>query len=517
MSIRHTPFPSKYQVTPVEMGGPDMYWSTTTSYKDLLFANGQHVRDYVDLTRLVRGLDYKRFGINQSTALSPLVDFAMGAGVEIVDKNYVRWRIYGTPERRAMSLGNTNTQDYIGIGRLTFKYWSDVDWFKEHDVLSPVKNKRIQIVITSPEGIPLDGGYEYEAVLLTDDETEFIDADFFEGGEYWIKMGSLSSWEKMGSAGSIQFGDGFSYIEFEVPMTTMSWNFEVEGEADRQFGAVQVDRCDEAGRPMTGEGRIANYLLSRANAQIDEEKELFLAYGTSAKTMVDTNTGRPMTTGPGLFEFMEQGNIIPYSPESNGIDFIIEHLNAVWFDKVPIPQREALFYTGEAGTILFSNWVREKFNDTATITHYDFLLNQTSPFDQRSSRKGFRFANPQFTEYLLDGYGAIKVAHWPILDNTRINGVTYPGSIYPASSYEFIAFNIGFGSENIQFLSRQDNKISTFVPGLWTPFGAPGPDNPVYKFPVGEEESYKWIHRETFGMLIMDPTATVWFKPNVNY
>ena len=105
-----------------------------------------------------------------------------------------------------------------------------------------------------------------------------------------------------------------------------------------------------------------------------------------------------------------------------------------------------------------------------------------------------------------------------MLDNTRINGVTYPGSIYPVTSYEFIAFNIGFGEPNVKFLSRVDNKISTYVAGLWSPIGATGQDNPVFKHPNIEiGDAYKWIHRESFGMVLIEPSTTLWFKPNLSY
>ena len=103
------------------------------------------------------------------------------------------------------------------------------------------------------------------------------------------------------------------------------------------------------------------------------------------------------------------------------------------------------------------------------------------------------------------------------LDNTRINGVKYPGSIYTANSYEFIALNIGFGESTVKMLRRTDNKIRTWIPGLWSPFGAVGLDNPYFKFPAYQEESYKWIAKESYGLVVMDPTNTLYFKPNMAY
>lgn len=515
--IRLTPFPSKFIINE-ENAGQDKYWSRNTTYDDLLFAYGQHVKDYADLSHLAKGLAYSKMGITESTALSPLMEFVTGeGGVEVIDKNYSRWRIYGQPERRAMSFGDLNSQSNPGAGGLPFTWFSDVDWYKEGDLLSPIRNKRVQILIRSEEAVPFDGGYTYEAVLLDEDDAAYIPTEYLSEGEYWIKMGSVTSWEKAGTAGSLQFGDGFSYIEFEVPLSTMMWEFKIEAEAHRQFGNLSIMRCDDEGRPMPDGTKITNYIEARANAQIQQEKELFLTYGSKTEHLIDQNTTNQITTSPGLFEFLEEGNVIPYSPEHQTIDFIVDQIEAMWFDRVPTQSRELLLFTGQAGLRLFSDWVNEKFGNTAAIYEYDFVLSRRTPFDNKGGRLGFAFTPPQFTEYMLPTFGNIKVAHWPILDNTRINGVYYPGSFYPVSSYEFIAFNIGFGEPNVKFLSRVDNKIQTYIPGLWSPFGATGQDNPVFKTPGYMEESYKWIHKESYGMVLLDPSCTLWFKPNVSY
>lgn len=516
-NIQLAPFPSKFIINE-EQGGQDRYWSTHTSYDDLLFAHGQHVRDYADISHLAKGLAFAKLGITQSKTLSPLFEYVTGeGGVETIDKNFARWRIYGEPERRAMSFGNLN-QSAAGVGGFPFKFYADVNWYKAGDVLAPIRNKRCQIVIQDSDGaVPLDGGYEYNAILLDEDESAFVPTEYLRAGEYWIKTGSITSWEKAGTAGSIQFGEGFSYLEFEVPLTTMMWEFEVDAEAHRQYGQLEIARAEDDGRPMPGGSKITNYLEAKAQVQIDFEKELFLAYGSQTEHLVDPNTGKAITTGPGIFEFMEYSNVIPYSPENGGVDFIVDRLEALWFDRVDIPNREVLFYTGQAGMKLFNEWVEKKFGNTAATYTYDFVLQARVPFDPRGGRKGFSFGKPQFVEYMLPSFGTIKIAHWKTLDNTRINGVTYPNTFYPVTSFEFIAFNIGFGESNVKFLAREDNKIQTYIPGLWSPFGATGQDNPVFKVPAFMDESYKWIRKESFGTVMMDPSMALHFKPNISY
>lgn len=514
-SIRQNPRPSKYIINE-ESGGKDRYWSKTTTYDDLLFAHGQQTKDYVDLSHLAKGLLYSRMGITESTQKSPLVEYVTGeGGVETVDKNFVRWRIYGQPERRAMSFGNLNSGDYIGEGGTPFYYWADVDWYTEGDILAPLVNKRAQIVIQSNEAVPFDGGYRYEAVLLDGSDDAFLPPEYLSGNNYWIKTGALTGWEKMGQTGSIQFGEGFAYIEFEVPLTTMAWEFEVDGEAHRQWGNIEIIALDDEDRPVIS--RETNYLELRANAQIDMEKEYFLTYGTMSNHLIDRRSGKPITTGPGLFEFQEEGNIIPYDPEVSNLDFMVSHIEAFWFDRIPVNQREITLLTGQAGLKIWSEWVEQKFGNTAATYTYDFILQQRDPFDTATGRGGYAFSKPQFVEYVLPTFGTIRIAHWPLLDNTRISTVKYPGSIYPVTSYEFHAFNIGFGEPNVKFLQRADNKIQTYIPGLWSPYGATGQDNPVFKVAAYMEESYKWMHKESFGVVLLDPSAALRFVPNVTY
>lgn len=515
-NIRLTPTPSKYIINE-QYAGKDKYWANNTSYDDLLFARGQHVKDYADLSYIAKGLAYSKFATTLSQLQTPLLDYASSSGTETITKNFVRWRIYGEPERRAMSFGNPNSQDYIGTGGLPFLFRADVPWFKTGDLLSPVANKRVQIAVVSDEPTPVDGAYEYETILWDEDDTAFIPEYYFEQGAYWIKMGSVTSWEKAGSFGSIQFGDGFAYVEWEIPLTTMGWTFEVEGEAHRQWGNLEISRCDDQGNPLPMGGKITNYLEAKARAQVDYETELFLTYGTQAKIFLDKNSGKAITTGPGVQAFLEEGNVIPFSVKVNGIDSIAERLEALWFDRVPFSQREVILYTGQAGMKLFSEWVNEKFGNTASSFSYDFYLKSRTPYDARGGRDGYAFAAPQFVEYVLPTYGVIKIAHWPLLDNTRINGVLYPGTFYPVSSYEFFAFNIGFGESNVKFVMRDDNKIDTIMAGLWSPFGATGIDNPVFKNPAYQEESYRWLHRKSFGVVMMDPSLSAWFKPNIVY
>lgn len=511
-------YPSKFIINE-ESAGADKYFSTNKAfdYNDLLIANGNHIKDYTDLTKAASNF-YSAHSKTLSDMTSPLYDYIEGnGGVEEVDNNFVRWRIYSKPDRRAISMGNPNQEDACyGGGGIPFKIRLDVDWFTKNDLLAPHRNKRCIVVVQSDCKF-VGGAYEYDVIMLARPEyADVFPTEYFKEGDYWIKMGTITSDMGGNNYGSIQFGMNFSYIEFEVPMTTMQWKFSVKKDAHEKWGNLELTRCDEEGRPTLNRGKITNFLELEAMAQIKREKELYLKYGTATDHLLDDTTGERMTTGPGLDEFLEEGNVINYPVTTQGLDLVVDTIQSYWFDRVPVGQRKLVLYTGQGGLNLFHEWIEQKFGQTAVVTPHDFVLEKASAI-VNGQRKAYAFGNFQFTKYYLPVFGEITVAHWPMLDNTRLNGVTMPGTPYPVSSYEFIAMEYGAGKPNIKLLRRKSEELTLIQPGLWSPFGKVGAKNPLYKAAYDPNFwGYHWIHRCSFGIVVMDPTRVLKFLPAVS-
>jgi|GEM_PF-1863926 len=498
----------------------------------LMMLHGPKASDFVDLTQIAKREAFTKLGKTLSKMKAPFTDMIQGqGGVREINKNWVQWRVYGDPDHRCLMHGDANEDEatipYLGLNGLPFLIWVDHDFYSPLDVLSPVFNKNIEVVVQSDYPTQYKGGFTYEVVLKDSDPASYFDRVYFQAGEYLIKKGSLQSWEEIGSFGSLQMGDTFSYIEYRTPLTTMGWEFEVEGEAHRQWGNISIVGCDDIETGPNGEKRpvginssgVTNYIETRARMQIEYEKELALIYGRSSKHMLDPKTMKEITTSPGLMEWFEHGQEVPYSPEVNGLDYMAEMFEGLWFDRNETDGWDIELLTGQAGMRLFSGWVQEKFGDMATVTNYDFVLKTRTPFDNNYGRDGYSFMPPHFVEYGLPGYGRIRVAHWPLLDDTRLNGVRYPGSIYPVSSFEFIAMN-SFGDStgpNIQKLVRTDNAITTYACGFWSPMGPVNMDNPHWTNPQPDiGDKYRYYHRESFGLVVMDPELLVRFRPNVS-
>ena len=525
MSVRLDGYNNKFVIDREEPGSERKLIGKNITYEDLLMWQGQHMKDYYDLTAAGEFQMMPAIGKTLSSFETPFTDSHMGRTIKIKGKNWVRWRQYGDPDIRMMSTGNHNGESDCGLGmnQEEFTVGFDCEGLSPGDVVAPVANKRCAVVLTD-EGSMIDGVWQYSAVIWTESETEVFEADYMSEGEYWIKMGSISSWETMGQSGSFTIRDNFAYVEYEVPLTTQSHDYTVDGEVHRRWGTIKISRCDDDIRKntMTPRGKLTNFLDLKYDRMRRVEKEMLLTWGTKTEHMIDVVSNKQITTSPGYFEYMEMGNTIPYCPDVDGIDFIFDRLDQFAYDRIPIAQRVFVLETGQAGMRLFSDWVMQRFNQTAVMFHYNAVLDERVPFDPRKGRKGFAFTQPHFVEYHLPGYGVIKTKLLKSLDNTRINGVKFPGKHFPASSLEFIVHGTILGQEsNVRMIERVDNKIDTYICGLWSPLGQVNPKNPIWKNPSAVNgvvaDCYQRRTRESFGLVFENPHLTLRFKPNITY
>lgn len=508
------PTPSRYKyIINEEYGGRDKFFGSDFTYNDLLLAMGPDAKDYTDISQVARNF-YSSYSQTLSRDLNPLYELiASTGGIQDIDSNYVRWRVYGDPDREMMSYGNPNpsTAVYLGSEGAVFQVLLDNEYLKIGDLIAPIRNKSAAVMIVS-EPTDSAGAWLYSVKMHERDGT--FPTSYFKAGDYWIKLGAPTSYLDSGQAGSIQFGMQYSYIEFEVPMTTMQWEYSVDEESWLRFGSIVVDRMDENGRPTPNGKSLTNFIETEAVNQIRKETELYMIYGRTSVHHVDQISGKQITTGPGLMEFMEQAQEIPLVPTINGIKEMVKRIKALWYDKIPVSQRKLILYTGEPGLELFHNWIVQEFGQTAVMTTEDLILGDSVPFEP--GRNGKSFGKLQFTKYYTPTFGEITVAHWPLLDNTRVNGVKMPGTDYPVSAYEFWAFDIGFGEPNIKMLTRSNKERSLYIPGTLSPLGYVGPNNPVWKQPSEPDyDGYKWRHRKSFGMVVIEPDRLVRFLPQV--
>lgn len=511
-----TPYASQFIVNerPVTEG---RYMKGKFTYNDLLLYNGQFAKDYSDISQIA-----KNFYASQSTSLSNAsVGFqemiqGMG-GVQFVDHNEVRWKIQYKPERRVFSLGNPNAikKDYYGQGQTLFKIRLSTDEFQPYDIVAPKRNKRCGVVIKSKGRGTSTGVFEYDVELFANptNESAFPGIYLDKVGDEWDKIGTVASDKGSMHYSSIIVGYQWAWLEFSVNMTTAQYSFSIEKEAHEKWGNLEIARCDDQGMPMKGTGKITNYLEMEAKTQMDEDTDRMLLYGEATEHLVGLK-GERITTSPGLQQWFAESFQSGYTATSRGFKQVISQISAAWFDKIAIQRRKLTLYTGEGGIEVFNQFVRDEFGDSAVTIPFDFILGDAPAFEE--GRKGYFYGNYQFTKYKLPTFGEITVAHWPLLDNTRVNGALYPGTNKPVSSYEFYCFDRGYGKPNIRLLKRNGQDFSTIHPGMYSPYGLVGESNPVFKQP-GDPTfwGYHWYAKHTFGLAVIDPQRMMKFYPNV--
>lgn len=495
----------------------DKYWANLAD-ENVLLATHPHAMPWVDLTGPV--IDYVSSAtpslVGKRTALT---DFLQGEGkTVVVDSDWVRWKLRGTGEVQAVQLENLYPGvAYPGAGGQEFQIKLDVEWFVDGDILAPDVAKDCQVLV---QGLPIaDGiGFIYNVVVVDRDVTAGFDGELLEADLKWIKIGAAYG-EASRGYGSTHFG-GMSYIEFQTELTDWGKSVEVTNKAHELN--LRMRAYDAAGNGMQGEypDQVISYIEAEFVVQYKWEKELMLYYGRSAnKQIIDTTSGHYRRIGPGLLEFMEDGNIVPYHVNNFSIDMFEQELQSVWFDRVPPERRNVVVFTGQGGLTLWRDAITEKFAVSGVRADFDKFVTPGKSFDKAYS--GYNFPSGHFTGYNSFPFGTMRIEHWPVLDNTYLNGsVTHPDTGLPLSSYEFIILDVGLGmggGSNIQLLKRANAEVWTYECGTWSPRG-PIKQGQSAQFPcTGPQRSYQLYAADTFGIRMKDITLSAYFVPSVEY
>lgn len=511
------PNASKFRIY-AESTKQDKYWANYAS-ENVLLATHPEVRPWVDLTDPV--IKY----ISTATPSlagkrTPLQDHLLGSGMSRqVDAETVKWKLRGTGEVQAIAIENINVGvTNPGVDGNEFAVKLDVEWYKDGDILAPLVAKEVQVIVN---GLPIaDGnGFIYNVQLVDRNPRAFFPTELLESNLKWIKLGAAYG-EASSGYGSTQFS-GTSYIEFQSDMTDYGKEVEVTNKAHNLN--LRIQALDNSGKPMENyPDKIISYIEAEFLKQTKWEKELMLFYGRdSGKRLIDGTVGNHRRIGPGLLEFLEDGNVIPYPVSNGSLDMFTNWLQRIWFDRVEPSMRNVTIYTGEGGLKLWNDWITEKYGDSAISTQFVDMVGEGKSYDPKNYR-GAKFPTRYFTEMNLFPFGSVRVEHWPILDSTYLNGaVLHPETGLPLSSYEFIVLDYGLGSgggSNIEMLNRTDSEVFTYQCGTWSPLGPINGRTGRGGFvSTGPHRSYMLYYANTFGMRVKDVTLTAWFKPAVQF
>jgi hypothetical protein len=301
---------------------------------------------------------------------------------------------------------------------------------------------------------------------------------------------------------------GVSWIEFETDLSKTGKTMEFTDEAHKTNLAVTF-MDDTYTKMLDLPKQIITLAEVEFKAQIEYEKECDLLWGRSSRAIVDTSTGLHRRIGPGLFEFLEDGNVSYYPIGGGSIDLFEEAMDTLWFDRIESSQGNIVVYSGREGIRQADVWIRAKYGESAVVSRYEDYVDKV---DERT----LKFKSPLFRMYEIPTYGTITFEHLPALDSISQGGPVHPKTGKPLTSYEYIILDYGLnagGNGNIEMLNRVNSTIWGYRCGTYSPAG---PNINGGKFPITHSgRSYELFHGDEYGIRVKDITGTLWLRPNV--
>ncbi len=454
--------------------------------------------------------------------------FEKNARIVNTNKRTVQWRIYsGEGDIRGSVIKDyTKEIEEIGKGFSVFELGLDVEWFGPNDIIILEGLREIPMLIRS-EPYPDGEAWVYEVVLLTDEARDYLRPEDIVLGGRVIQIGSLIG-EATVNRGNVHFGDGETFVEFEVPMTRMGWEMKITDLAQLQSKnyRLQCQDCNAGGKTEGGldEDVLWNSLEMKFMAATNRQIDLWLTYGRSAGRFagrfLDGMTEKPLQTGPGLFEFMESSFVYDYPINAFNLDIFSEFLPTLWDDKVPIEDRVTDIYTGKGGLILWQKAC--KAADIAGVIQTEDLNYGRGETPLFPGRKAVTLNAKQYRAIFLEPFGLIRVHHLPFLDAELVETRRYKN--LPITSYQFIIFDYGYGDgrdSNVYILKNEDVEQYGYSVGTWGPMGpmlGKNGGNLAGRFHQGNERenAFYYIHETMMGMVVKDPSYIVWYRPNLS-
>lgn len=142
---------SKYKVFQQDMTGMHN-WSKYVDQDKLLLTNPE-VKPWTDLTYLARIASANGDGTmaaargSLSKEKTHLMHWLEGNGASVeVDDKYIRWKLFGKGDAKAIMLENIVEQEAPGIQNTDFAIKLDVDWYGRGDIVAPERNKDIRLL-----------------------------------------------------------------------------------------------------------------------------------------------------------------------------------------------------------------------------------------------------------------------------------------------------------------------------------------------------------------------------------
>ena len=422
---------------------------------------------------------------------NPLTSLLGGTTPKKTNSTSWEWDLKGAHTRPLVVVEDVeSTNDYKGRGKQPFKIKLDENWYLPGDIIHPGStNKKLQARIQSVEATRGNGTI-YVVRGMSDDDSFYFPAKYFEPGTPWGKL--FSQYEEAAEqSGSTQYA---LPLTMQNRMGRYRKMYSVTGDAANEVLAVAIP--DSKGKFHSSWIKYAEVEYWQ---QWYQELERGNFYSRSTDTVLGAN-GRPIYSGPGIQEMLEDSHIYRYSHLTTTL--IEEYLMDIFYGRVkPGKERNIKAFTGEYGMILFHRAIQDWAAKKGFIQVVDqYIVDKTtSPYSDNALTAGY-----QFVKYRMANGGTLELVHQPLYDDREINFEIDPVTGYPMESmrYTFLDFSLKNKGMNVQLVEKENSFKLGYINGLHSPYG------PVNNGSMAHSGDYYEMHvQKQCGVHIEDVTS----------
>jgi hypothetical protein len=345
-----------------------------------------------------------------------------------------------------------------GAFRRNFKIKLDENWYVAGDVITPgTSSKRYQCRIMEEPRRHGDG-WLYTVRLMSDDSSFSLPVTYLTPGTQWAKL--FSQYEEAAEqSGSTQYS---LPISLRNKMGKFRKKYKVTDYASTEVLAVKVP--DSKGAFHDSWIRYAEVEYWQ---QWYRELERGYWYSRSTDTVIGAN-GRPVRSGPGIQEQLEDSHIHRYSHLTTKL--IEEYLMDIFYSRVkPGQGRSIKGFTGEYGMLQFHRAIQNWVNSSGFIKNVEVYTNKVkSEYHSNALEAGM-----QYVRYNMANGSSLELIHNPLYDDREINFEIDPVTGFPVESQRitFMDFSGDGNKSNIKLINKKDGFAFTYIEGLYGPYG----------------------------------------------
>ena len=344
----------------------------------------------------------------------------------------------------------------------SFYLWFQDDVFSPTGVLSSNHPEQFMLRIMS-DGVQVGNKVRYQVQLTAEADSElFVPAAELVAGSRWVENYGLVEPELSVRGTDLTFS---SHFELTNQTSVIRKNYEVPGNM-----ILKGVNHPLVWKFVSDSGKSFDRWLGKLDyefyKQFRQDKARLLLYGKSmglggTPSLIKGESGNTVTSGMGLYEFMNSGNIKYYNKFS--IDNLTKYILDITYNMVGQSQRKIVVSTGEYGL-------------------YDFhssLMNKASSYPWLQSNHNFQISGNKISlkEGQMINFGWINGIEVNVMldkmkDNPIHNMQMHPeGGPITSRIYDIYDFGTTNGKANIQKLKVKDyEELYRYIPGMRDPF-----------------------------------------------